>query len=649
MISRLVIMVGTPLIISLVLTPWVMHLATLVGAIDHPNARKIHSHPIPRLGGVSIYFSVFLSALLLVWIDPTHSSLSWISSHQGLMLIGSLLLVLLLGIWDDLQALNPGQKFLVQVIAATIAYMAGFRISSITNPLAGEGLLNLGMLDYPVTVLWIVGVSNAFNLIDGLDGLASGVAIIASLTVASVAFLNGETAIAFPVFLLAGALLGFLWYNFNPARIFLGDSGSLFIGFILATVSIQASTKGSTTFAILVPVLALGFPIMDTLLSMVRRFLGSLLPENPRSGSLLHKMHLMFLPDRKHIHHQLIARGLSHRKAVLVLYCVSCMFGLGAFAVTTLNNLHASVILVAVAFATVAGIRQLRYREMAILRNGLLLPLYDGPVMNRGLVQAFLDLAFISFAFLLAYHLAFRGDNVQSLRELAPILILACGIQIAAFFFSGLYRGTFRYLGVGDLLKIVQAVTVAVAATGVVLSLLPPPWYFADLAVLITNFYLLLTFIAGSRCSYHILNFIFRREPKGDLGVLIYGANAQGVLALQHLLHDNHERLTPLGFLDDAPQLEGKHINGYPVFGGHWRIPSLTRKFKINQIVISQGSVRPEVLTRMQQFGEQFGFVIRRSRILMEEIAPSHFTTPRQHTTAAGFENNEPSITLTAQ
>ncbi|MBI3787737.1 MAG: undecaprenyl/decaprenyl-phosphate alpha-N-acetylglucosaminyl 1-phosphate transferase, partial [Ignavibacteriales bacterium] len=440
-----------PGIFSLILTPGVIRLANFIGAIDHPDERKVHSHPIPRLGGVAIFISFLSSLVIFYFFDPTRASSLWIVSHQGIMLIASLLLVFLLGIWDDLQSLKPGQKFLIQLIAATIAYLAGFRISSVTHPLGESIPLALGMLDFPATILWIVGVSNAFNLVDGLDGLASGIALIAASTIGAIAYLNGDMTTAIPAFILGGALIGFLWYNFNPARIFLGDSGSLFIGFALAILSMQSSTKGSTAFAIVVPILCVGLPIMDTLLSMTRRLLSSLLPERLRRGSFLHKLHSMFLPDKKHIHHQLLARGYSQRRAVLILYVVSCLFGLGAFGVTILNNTQASLILIAVAIATMIGVRQLHYREMALFHNGILLPIYDSPVINGGFFQVFMDLVFSLLAFRFAFYLIPQQSLVQDFEQyLHPLLAVVCGLQIAVFALLGLYQRTFRYLGVGD-------------------------------------------------------------------------------------------------------------------------------------------------------------------------------------------------------
>src|SRR3990172_741143 len=404
------IIILVPIGLSLFFTPLVISYATRVGAIDQPNERKVHNQPIPRLGGIAIYISFFLSLVLAMYINPDINALAGMSPYHGVMLVISLTLVLFLGICDDLKPLSPGKKFIGQVLAASIVYMAGFRISAITHPLS-PSLLDLGFLAYPLTIVWIVGITNAFNLIDGLDGLASGVALIVSVTIFAISLIRNDATTAMMAILMAGALIGFLRYNFQGARIFLGDSGSLFIGFTLAILSMQSSTKGSTAFAIIVPMLALGLPIMDTFLSMVRRLVKSILPANGKSLGLRGKISTMFNPDRGHIHHQLVARGFSHKKVVLLLYLVSCLFGLGAFAVTFTNNFGASLIIAAIAIATFVGIRQLRYREMAVLRNGLFLPMYEWPIFRNSVFLSFLDLVIILASFLAANKLAYRGNS----------------------------------------------------------------------------------------------------------------------------------------------------------------------------------------------------------------------------------------------
>lgn len=610
-----------PLVLSLFITPFVIRFAKKVGAMDAPNERKIHKFPIPRLGGLAIYISFFLSLLMYYGTgDQTMHLFSSMNPNIGMLAV-SLTLVLMLGIWDDIRPLSPGKKFIGQSLAAAIVYVAGFRISSITHPLSAN-LLDLGMFDFPATILWVVGITNAFNLIDGLDGLAAGVAFIVSLTISTISFLKGDLAIAVMALLLAGSVLGFLRYNFNGARIFLGDSGSLFIGFLLAILSMLSSTKGSAAFSILIPVLALGLPIMDTLLSMIRRLVRSIFPEQKESKSIFGKMLTLFLPDRGHIHHQLIARGLSHRAAVLLLYVVSGLFGVGAFAVTATNNIGATPILVAIGIATFIGVSQLRYKEMAVLRNGILLPLYEWPLMNSNLFQGFLDIAFIVIAYMGASYFALRA---QVLLELgAPFfnnIALVCGVQLGLFYLSGLYKGTFRQLGIADILKIFKTVTLSVLVTWVVLAFFAPSSIIVNFNLMILDFYFLLSLVLGARVSFHVLNYLSRLEHNSKKKkALIYGADARGALISQQILNDEKLNLCPIGFLDENPRLERKRLNGYPIFGGHWKLRRLSNKMHIDEVIITSDGIMPEVQHRILAICRERGIMVRSYQVHLDEV-----------------------------
>jgi len=612
-----------PVGLSLVFTPLVISYATKVGAIDQPNERKVHHHAVPRLGGVAIYLSFFLSLILAMFVNPNINTLAGMSPHNGVLLVGSLTLVLFLGIWDDIKPLTPGRKFLGQVVAATIVYLAGFRITTVTHPVGSE-LLDLGLLAYPLTIIWIVGITNAFNLIDGLDGLAGGVAVIASATIFSIAYMKQDTTTAMMAALLAGSLLGFLRYNFRNAKIFLGDSGSLFVGFTLAIISMQGSTKGSTAFSILIPMLALGLPIMDTMLSMVRRLIKSVLPSTAKSSNGKSRITAMFHPDRGHIHHQLVARGFSHRKVVLLLYCVSCLFGLGAFAVTFTNNVGASLIIIAIAIATFIGMRQLRYKEMAVLRNGLFLPMYEWPLFHSSVFLSFLDLGIILLSFFVSNKLAFRGNSpLTPGAEFLTGLALCAGVQMLVFNGAGIYRHAIRQFGLGDILKITKGVSAATAATVPALLLLPKGAAMVDIPFLLLDFFILLSLILMVRGSFGILNFLSRKEGKENCTkILIYGADTSGLMLLQRLIHDDTFSYCPVGFLDDDPLLEGKRLNGYPIFGGHWKLSRLIQTKAVKEIVISSEPVNPIVMGRLVDLCREHNLVLRRSRVHIEEYQP---------------------------
>ncbi len=294
------------LAVTAALTPLVLRVSLALGVRgDMPSARRVHTRRVPRLGGIAIVIGFFVPLLALFALSTQTAQLFFASPRMvaGVML-GSLL-VAGLGFFDDVVGTGAKAKLLVQVLAATMAYGGGLRIDALSLPLVG--VVGLHWLALPATIVWIVGVVNALNLIDGLDGLAAGVTFFACVTNFVVAFLGGNILICLVSATLAGALVGFLFYNFNPAKIFMGDSGSMFLGFMLASASLlgASSQKSPTVIAILVPLVALGLPIMDMLFAIVRRFLAR------RS---------IFAADRGHIHHRLLDVGLTHRRAVLTLY-----------------------------------------------------------------------------------------------------------------------------------------------------------------------------------------------------------------------------------------------------------------------------------------------------------------------------------------
>ena len=320
----------TAALVALISTPVVRSLAFRVGAVDVPkDNRRMHNHPIPRMGGLAIFFGFILSVLIFI---PLTSEL------RG-MLLGSVVIVIL-GILDDIFALPALPKFFVQIGAALIAVLAGNRIDFLSNPniFSSEPFWDLGWLAVPITALWIVGITNAVNLIDGLDGLACGVSTISAATMLVIALLVSERDVAVMMAALAGACMGFLPYNFNPAKIFMGDTGATFLGFIMATMSVEGMFKQYTIISFVVPFLMLGLPIFDVCFAVVRRVSHGQSPMKP---------------DRGHVHHRLIDMGFSQKQAVGVLYVISAILGLSAVVLTAGGAEKAMIFLLAMAAAAV--------------------------------------------------------------------------------------------------------------------------------------------------------------------------------------------------------------------------------------------------------------------------------------------------------
>ena len=315
-------------------TPLVKALSVRIGAVDVPkDGRRMHDHPIPRMGGLAIFFGFLAAMLLFVPLDRP---------KQG-MLLGAVIIVVL-GMLDDRFALPAKPKFLVQIIAALIAVMAGNRIDVLSNPniFSPNPVWVLGWLAYPVTVIWIVAITNAVNLIDGLDGLACGVSTITAMTMLVIARLVSELDVAVMMAALAGACIGFLPYNFNPAKIFMGDTGATFLGFVMATVSVNGMFKQYTIISFVVPFLMLGLPIFDVCFAVVRRVSHGQSPMQP---------------DRGHVHHRLIDMGFSQKQAVGVLYVISAILGLSAVVLTAGGADKAMIFLLAMGAAAVVAWR----------------------------------------------------------------------------------------------------------------------------------------------------------------------------------------------------------------------------------------------------------------------------------------------------
>ena len=336
----------TAFLVALITTPIVKSLAQKWGAVDVPkDGRRMHDHPIPRMGGLAIFLGFLLSVILFIPFVQTDG----LGMQLQGMLLGAVIIVVL-GILDDIYALPALPKLIVQIVAAGIAVCSGNVIETISNPniFSNDLYWELGWLSIPVTVIWIVAVTNAVNLIDGLDGLACGVSTISSMTVLVIALTVAEPTVAVLMACLAGGCIGFLPYNTNPAKIFMGDTGSTFLGYVLAVVSIQGLFKYYTLISFVVPFLMLGLPIFDTCFAFIRRIAHGQSP-----------MHA----DRSHIHHRLIDMGLNQKQAVAVLYVISAILGLSAVVLTTIGSLRAMLLLFAMCIAGSMSI-------MLVLRGG---------------------------------------------------------------------------------------------------------------------------------------------------------------------------------------------------------------------------------------------------------------------------------------
>lgn len=329
--------------LALVLTPLARVAALRLGVVDQPAGRKMHHVPVPLLGGVAIIGS-FLLVILGLWVLAPEVLGGQIDRLPALLAGG--LLIAAVGLWDDRRGMKAPVKLVWQVAAASIVVLAGVESNLFTNPLGGS--IHLGWLTPVITVFWIVGVTNALNLIDGLDGLATGISSIAALSLCAVASIFDSSLVAVASLSIAGASLGFLPFNLHPARIFLGDSGSMFLGFMLASLGAIGSLKASTTTLLILPIVVLGIPVFDTVWAILRR---------------THRMVSPFRADRDHIHHRLVRVGLHHRHVVLVLYFVCAFLGLSGFIMAQLPAQTVFLFASLLAMGGALGLWTLRFIE----------------------------------------------------------------------------------------------------------------------------------------------------------------------------------------------------------------------------------------------------------------------------------------------
>lgn len=311
------------LLLTLLITPLIIKLSKKFGVVDKPNDRKKHNGEIPLLGGLAIIIPVIIG---LLYLQPIHYSLT-------AMILGAVIIIGI-GILDDIYNLRPLIKLVAQITAAIIVISSGLMIEKLTIPFFGS--VDLGIFSYFITILWIVGITNAMNLIDGLDGLATGVAAIAMTSILIMAIGDGVTVVIYLSAIYLAALIGFLFFNFYPAKIFLGDTGSLFIGYSLAVISMLGLFKNVTVFSFIVPIIVLTIPIFDTVFAIIRR--------------TIKKQHIM-TADREHIHYVLLGMGLGHRNTVLLIYLFSAFFGAIAIIFTNATTILSFILLIIMLFS----------------------------------------------------------------------------------------------------------------------------------------------------------------------------------------------------------------------------------------------------------------------------------------------------------
>lgn len=571
----------TGFVLSLVLTPAARWLAVRVGALDMPGERKVHTQPVPRLGGLALFGAFYLGLLLgFVPLPDLMLYLRDVSRQWFLSLLPATAIIVGIGVADDIRPLRPLVKLIGQTMAALVAVWGGCVVNLLDLPWVGT--VTLGVWAVPVTVLWLLALTNAFNLIDGLDGLSCGIGLISTATLATVALLRQDSALVLVCSLLAGALAGFLRHNFHPARIFMGDTGSLFLGFTLAALSVTASHKTTASLSVLVPLLAFGVPLLDTVLSVLRRSLHD---------------RKVFEADRDHIHHRLLELGFSHPQAVLVLYAASLVPAVLTLAVVAQRNPHFGLIFLAVGLMTMYAVRRLRYRELEFLRNGTFLAWSRAPLLTYEFFQKPIDLLLIALSLYLAS--VFAHGRVlpppvkESVRATVALIVVT---KFLVLRLNGLYRVRWQYAGLADLLRGTRAVVFGSVLTTLVLWLVNQPGYSA--AVVALDFYLTATLLLGVRMSLRLLEHYTATDETGKERVLIYGSGYLAEMLMRHLAGGGE--MAPVGFIHDGSEQPGKTIHGIPILGTLEVLPSVVREQKATKLLVAVPNLNADQLERIR-------------------------------------------------
>jgi UDP-GlcNAc:undecaprenyl-phosphate/decaprenyl-phosphate GlcNAc-1-phosphate transferase len=589
--------VAASLALSLALTPLVRAAARARGLVAKPRADRWHRKPTAMMGGAAIFLSVALTYLLFIGRMP-HRPYGWV-------VLGASAFLFLVGLVDDLLHIKPYQKLIGQLMGAAVVVYYGLAL-----PWTGSALVNMA-----VTVVWLVGITNAVNLLDNMDGLAGGIAAIAAGFMAASFLVNGQPAEAALMGVFAAALLGFLVYNSNPASIFMGDCGSMFVGFFLASAALlsAAGARGrSFMIVIAVPVLILLIPIFDTTLVTVLRKLAG------RSASQ---------GGRDHASHRLVALGMTERHAVWMLYGFAALSGLLALAVLRLSfDLSLAVIAAFTVVLTLlgvylAGVKVYDEEEVARAREKPLVAFFVDLSYKRRIFEVALDVVLITLSYYAAYTLLFGpmtgAAEWQIFLRTLPVLI---SVKMFAFLAAGVYRGLWRYISIDNL--IVYAKAVLFGSAGSALALLVA-FRFEGLsrAVFVLDAMILFLVLAGSRVAFRLFRRVIpARAAGGGRRVLIYGAGDGGELLLREVLNNGGLRLTPVGFLDDDPLKKGKRIHGLRVLGGNGNLRSICAEQRVEEVLVSSAKVAEERLEEIRRDCEATGVTLRRMRIQFEEI-----------------------------
>lgn len=565
------------------------------GFVAKPKADRWHKKPTAMMGGVAIFLTTVIIYFLFV---PT--------TRESLVILGASSFLFLVGLLDDILNIKPYQKLVGQLIG--VAVLISFRL---VLPWTGYEIIDIWL-----TVLWVIGITNAINLLDNMDGLAAGISAIAAISLAVGFGTSGETGELLFVIAFIGALVGFLVFNFNPASIFMGDCGSMFVGFLLASSVLMNQVGGrsrSVLTILAVPALILFVPIFDTtFVTILRKLWGRKASQG----------------GRDHTSHRLVALGLSERNAVLMLYGFAILAGAIALFVRELETSQSlALIAVFTVVLTIVGVYLAKVKvyeeqdeQLALQENaafGFLLNLSH----KRRIFEVILDGVLITLSYYAAYVLMFGAfedtGNWQLFIQTVPILIV---VKLFAFLFAGVYRGIWRYTSVRDFVTFFKGVFIGSILCVLVVLLFYRFQNFSR-AVFIVDGLLLFSAISASRMTFRLFRHLLP-TPRGEGGcnVLIYGAGDGGEMVLRELKNNPEWEYNPIGFVDDDPLKKDKVIHGLKVYGGNGSLESICKKNDVQEILLSFRSISPERLKEVRSICDDANVSLKRALIKIEPV-----------------------------
>ncbi len=578
---------------AIIFTYLVRGFARQRGIVAAPKADRWHKKPTAMLGGLAI----FLATLLMYGLFVPKTS-------ESMVILAGSSLLFLVGLIDDIRNIKPYQKLIGQIIG--VAVVIGF---GLVLPWTSSEIFNIA-----ITAFWLIGITNAINLLDNMDGLAAGISAIAALSLAVGFSANGQSNDLLLVAVFIGALLGFLIYNFNPASIFMGDCGSMFVGFFLASSVLLTQVGGrsrSVISVLAVPALTLFVPIFDTtFVTVLRKLWGRKASQG----------------GRDHTSHRLVALGITERNAVLMLYGLAFLAGIISIFIRDLPTTQSlAMIGFFVIVLTIIGVYLSKVKVYAeqeediALQNraafGFLLNLSH----KRRVFEVILDAILITLAYYSSYLLVFgafeESANWNLFIKSLPILIV---LNLFSFLIVGVYRGIWRYTGIQDFVTFLKGVVLGSVLSILAILLLYRFQYFSR-TIFMVNSLLLFSAVAGSRIAFRLFRQIV---PNSDLQngrrILIYGAGDGGEMILRELKNNPQWNYTPVGFVDDDPLKKNKVIHGFRVFGGNGSLHSICRENDVREIIISFRIISPERLDEIRNLCREKEIILKRALLKIE-------------------------------